>query len=150
MGLLLYPKLTHPSTCIVYAEYHYCVTVYRSDVQPELQNDYKLNTYGFSFFPRNHINQILTHPSTCYSHAEYHYCVTVYRSDMQSELQSVFFKIDSGTFTTTSGHEGPNPLLCDCLLVDCTLFEPVAERYKRLDHMNILLSIYICIANDTC
>ena len=41
------PKLTHPSTCIVHAEYHYCVTVYRSDVQFELQSDYNSDSYGF-------------------------------------------------------------------------------------------------------
>ena len=45
-----YPKLTHPSTCIVHAEYHYCVTVYRSDVQSEIQSDYNFDTYGFSIF----------------------------------------------------------------------------------------------------
>jgi len=52
MGLLFSPKLTHPSTCIVHAEYHYCVTVYRSDVQSEIQSDHNFDTYGFQFFPR--------------------------------------------------------------------------------------------------
>ena len=55
LGLLFYPKLTHPSTCIVHAEYHYCVTVYRSDVQPEKQSDHNFDTYGFQFFPGNHL-----------------------------------------------------------------------------------------------
>jgi len=39
--------LTHPSTCVVHTEYHYCVTVCRSDVQCELQSDYNFDTYGF-------------------------------------------------------------------------------------------------------
>ena len=30
---------------------HYCVTVYRSDVQCELQSDYNFDTYRFYFFP---------------------------------------------------------------------------------------------------
>ena len=55
LGLLFYPTLTHPSTCIVHAEYHYCVTVYRSDVQPEKQSDHNFDTYGFQFFPGNHL-----------------------------------------------------------------------------------------------
>jgi len=39
--------LTHPSTCHNHAEYHYYVTVYRSDVQCELQSDYDFDTYRF-------------------------------------------------------------------------------------------------------
>jgi len=50
MGFLFYPKLTHPSTCIVHAEYHNCVTVYRSDVQYEKQSDHNFDTYGFLIF----------------------------------------------------------------------------------------------------
>jgi len=38
--------LTHLSTCYSHAEYNYCVTVYRSDVQSELQSIYKFDTYG--------------------------------------------------------------------------------------------------------
>ena len=38
-----------------HAEYHYCVTVYRSDVQPEKQSDHNFDTYGFQFFPGNHL-----------------------------------------------------------------------------------------------
>jgi hypothetical protein len=61
LRVLLFPPksfnqiLTHPSTCYSHAEYHYCETVYQSDVQSELQSAYKLNTYGVYFFPRNHI-----------------------------------------------------------------------------------------------
>ena len=35
--------LTHPSTCCSHAEYYYCKTVYRSDVQSELQSVCKEN-----------------------------------------------------------------------------------------------------------
>jgi len=48
--VLLFPRkhinqiLTHPSTCYSHAEYYYCVTVYRSDVQFELQSDYNFDT----------------------------------------------------------------------------------------------------------
>jgi len=45
--------LTHPLTCFSHAEYHYCVTVYQSDVKSELQSVCKLNTYGFYFSPNN-------------------------------------------------------------------------------------------------
>jgi len=30
--------LTHPSTCFSHAEYHYCVTVYQSDLKSEIQS----------------------------------------------------------------------------------------------------------------
>ena len=52
--------LTHPSTCFSHAEYHYCVTVYWSDVQSELQSVCKKNLVfaGFTLFPS------LTHSST--------------------------------------------------------------------------------------
>jgi len=61
--------LTNPSTYFSHAEYHYCVTLYRSDVQSELQS--VCNTHWIHSFP------ILTHPSTCFSNAEYNYCVTI-------------------------------------------------------------------------
>jgi len=35
--------LTHPLTCFSHAEYHFCVTVYQSDVKSELQSVYKEN-----------------------------------------------------------------------------------------------------------
>jgi len=57
LGILFSPKPTHPSTCIVHAEYQYCATVYRSDVQSELQSVHKLNTNGFYFFPENTLIQ---------------------------------------------------------------------------------------------
>jgi len=77
-----FPMLTYPTKCLSHAEYHYFVTVYRSDLQSELQSvSGKFNTYRAYSFP------FLTHPSTYCSHAEYHYCLTVYRSDVQSELQ---------------------------------------------------------------
>jgi len=72
--------LTHPLTCFSHAEYHYCVTVYQSDVESELQSVCKekkiQDLLGLLFSPK------LTHPSTCIVHAEYQYCVTVYRSDV--------------------------------------------------------------------
>jgi len=89
LGLLFSPKLTHPSTCIVHAEYHYCVTVYRFDVNLSYKVFTTLTRAGFTlFFPEIILIKLLTHPSTCYSHAPYHYCVTVYRSDVQCEKQS--------------------------------------------------------------
>jgi len=63
--------LTHPSACFSHAEYHYCMTVYRSDVQSELQSACKeyFIFAGLTLFP------FLTHTSTYFSHAEYHYCI---------------------------------------------------------------------------
>ena len=46
--------LTHQLTCFSHAEYHFRVTVYRSDVQSEIQSDHNFDTYGFQFFPRIH------------------------------------------------------------------------------------------------
>ena len=74
-----------------HAEYHYCVTVYRSDVQTETKVITKFDTYGFQFFPRITITGFTllsqTHTSIdMHRHAEYHYCVTVYRSDVQTEI----------------------------------------------------------------
>jgi len=86
--------LTHQLTYFSHAEYHYCVTVYQSEVKSELQSVCKENfkkSQGLLFSPK------LTHPSTCIVHAEYHYCVTVYRSDVQSEIQSVY-KFDTYGF----------------------------------------------------
>ena len=48
--IILIKLLTHPSTCYSHAAYHYCVTVYRSDVQCEKQSDYNFDTYGFFNF----------------------------------------------------------------------------------------------------
>jgi len=46
--------LTHQLTCFSHAEYHYCVTVYQSDVKSELQSvcKEKLKFTMFTFSPR--------------------------------------------------------------------------------------------------
>jgi len=51
--------LTHPSKCFNHAEYHYCVTVYRSDVKSELQSVCKeiLIFLGFTLFPFSYIHR---------------------------------------------------------------------------------------------
>jgi len=63
--------LTHQLTCSSHTEYHYCVTVYQSDVKSELQRVCKENLKftGFTFPPEITLIKLLTHPSTCYSHA---------------------------------------------------------------------------------
>ena len=52
-GYYYFPKLSHPSTCFSHAEYHYCVTVYRSDMQSDLQSACTENLIptGFIIFP---------------------------------------------------------------------------------------------------
>ena len=48
--------LTHQLTCSSHAEYHFCVTVYRSDVQSELQSVCKQNLQfnGFTLLSQTH------------------------------------------------------------------------------------------------
>jgi len=48
--------LTHSSTCFSHVEYHYCVAIYQSDVQSELQSVCKENliSTGFNLLPRSH------------------------------------------------------------------------------------------------
>ena len=68
LGLLFFPQFTHPSKCIVHAEYHYRVTVYRSDVQSELQSVFKFDNSGFYLFLRKKKN-LLTKFSHIHRHA---------------------------------------------------------------------------------
>jgi hypothetical protein len=52
--------LTHQLTCSSHAEYHFCVTVYQSDVQSELQSVCKQNLkfkWVYSFLPNSHIHR---------------------------------------------------------------------------------------------
>jgi len=48
--------LTHQLTCFSHAEYHFCVTVYQSDVKSELQSVCKKNLKftGFTLFSQTH------------------------------------------------------------------------------------------------
>jgi len=82
--------LTHQLTCFSHAGYHFCVTVYQSDVKSELQSVCKENLKFTGFTHFSQTLPKLTHPLACIVHEEYHYCVTVFRSDVQSELQSVY------------------------------------------------------------
>jgi len=48
--------LTHQFTCFSHAEYHFCVTVYESDVKSELKSVCKENLKftGFTLFSQTH------------------------------------------------------------------------------------------------
>jgi len=85
--------LTHQLTCFSHAEYHFCVTVYQSDVKSELQKNCKENFKfsGFTLFSQTHTS--IDMHSSCRIPL-FCDCLSIW---CESELQSVY-KFDTCGF----------------------------------------------------